>query len=86
MKSIRSSVCDILNREHHFLLFRYDFLDSMAKKSKSKNKSANNKQIEAQRRRDRKQSKKKEYENFDPDMKIQLEKIGLGLKEIPGDG
>ena len=86
MIRIRISVCDTLNRGRHLLFFRYIALDSMAKKSKSKNKSANNKQIEAQRRRDRKQNKKREHEICDPDMKIQLEKIGLGLKEIPGDG
>ena len=58
----------------------------MAKKSKGRNKSSGNKQAEAQRRRDKKQNKKQPKEYCDPDMKIQLEKIGLGLKEIPGDG
>lgn len=56
----------------------------MAKK-KSNNKSISNKQADAQRRRDKKQNKNKE-KSYDPEMKCQLEKIGLGLKEIPGDG
>ena len=56
----------------------------MAKK-KSNNKSISNKQVDAQRRRDKKQNKNKE-KSYDPEMKCQLEKIGLGLKDIPGDG
>lgn len=56
----------------------------MAKK-KSNNKSISNKQADAQRRRDKKQNKNKEN-SYDPEMKCQLEKIGLGLKDIPGDG
>ena len=58
----------------------------MAKKSKHRTKTASNKQSEAQRRRNRKNGRKQLNDNINPDMKIQLEKIGLGLREIPGDG
>ena len=58
----------------------------MAKKG-GKSKSGKNKQFEAQRRREKRQNRKVgEQETYDSDMKIQLEKIGLALKEIPGDG
>ncbi len=59
----------------------------MAKKGKGKNnKSASSKQFDAQRRREKRQNKKESQGSCDPDMKIQLEKIGLALKEVPGDG
>ena len=56
----------------------------MAKKNK--NKSPQSRQIDAQKRRDKRRNKRESKDDCDPDMKIQLEKIGLGLKEVEGDG
>ena len=64
----------------HFQLNLY----YMAKKNK--NKSPQSRQIDAQKRRDKRRNKRESKDDCDPDMKIQLEKIGLGLKEVEGDG
>ena len=56
----------------------------MAKKNQNKNKAAQ--QVNAQKRRDKRRNRREGTNDCDPEMKIQLEKIGLGLKEVEGDG
>ena len=63
-----------------------EFTHPMAKKSKNKNKSTYNKQVEAQKRRDKRRHKRQDSDSCEFDMRIQLEKYGLGLKEVEGDG
>lgn len=55
-------------------------------KGKNKIKHAGNKKTKEQRKSNRKQNKKHSKEYLDPGMKVQLHKIGLGIKDIQGDG
>ena len=77
------SFINTLSIEMFFVHFQ-QIVKSMAKKNQNKNKAAQ--QVNAQKRRDKRKNRREGNDDCDPEMKIQLEKIGLGLKEVEGDG